>query len=292
MSDVPWYETISIPALMRHGRATYGTAMRKALEDMGYDDIPANGLYVIGGLAQDAGDTPLARIIEDLRLSKQAAGQLVDTLVARGYLERRTDPQDRRRLIVSLTERGRDAAHVQTQAREAIDDALVKRTSEAGLTALRKMLAALIGIGKEAPVPQDRAARAPRIRGIVPILFVTDVGKAAHFFIERLGFTRDFLHGDPPFYGSVSRDGAHVHLRHVAAPNFTELAAQEEELVLAMLEVSDVRALHAEYVERGVEIARAPVAQPWGGTDFHVRDPDGNVIAFVQYHRSGQTGEG
>jgi hypothetical protein len=26
-----------------------------------------------------------------------------------------------------------------------------------------------------------------------------------------------------------------------------------------------------------------PTRQPWGGTDFHVRDPDGNVIAFVTY---------
>jgi hypothetical protein len=28
------------------------------------------------------------------------------------------------------------------------------------------------------------------------------------------------------------------------------------------------------------------VRQAWGGLDFHVRDPDGNVIDFVQYTES------
>lgn len=148
MSDTPWYESVGIPALLRHARTTYGGAMRSALEDAGYGDIPRNGLYVIGGLAQEEHDIPLARIIEDLGLSKQAAGQLVDVLVTRGYLERQTDPQDRRRLIVSLSERGRDAARVQSCARETIDRALSEKIGEAGVSALRIGLARLIGLGR------------------------------------------------------------------------------------------------------------------------------------------------
>ena len=30
-------------------------------------------------------------------------------------------------------------------------------------------------------------------------------------------------------------------------------------------------------------IAQKLTTHPWGGTDFHVRDPDGNVISFVQF---------
>jgi DNA-binding MarR family transcriptional regulator/catechol 2,3-dioxygenase-like lactoylglutathione lyase family enzyme len=285
MSDIPWYETIAIPALMRHARATYGMAMRKALGEAGYDDLPQNGLYVIGGLAREGADVPLAQIIDDLRLSKQAAGQLVDTLVTRGYLERNTDPEDRRRLIVSLTERGRDAASVQTHAREGIDDALAERVGTKGLSALRKMLAALIGIGQATSTERDEQAPTSRVRGIIPILFVTDVSRTARFFSDQLGFTTEFLHGTPPFYGSVSRDGACLHLRYVAAPNFTELAAKEDSLIVVSVEVSDVHALHAEFEKRGVTIARDLVDQPWGGTDFHLRDPDGNEISFVTYRR-------
>ena len=48
--------------------------MRKALDEAGYDDIPGNGLYVIGGLALGAPDIPLSQLIKELRISKQAAG--------------------------------------------------------------------------------------------------------------------------------------------------------------------------------------------------------------------------
>ena len=33
----------------------------------------------------------------------------------------------------------------------------------------------------------------------------------------------------------------------------------------------------------GMAFAQTPTRQPWGGTDFQVRDPDGNVISFVGY---------
>lgn len=290
MSNSQWYESVSIPALLRHARNTYAAAMRQALEGAGYDDLPKNGLYVIGSLAHNPRDIPLAAVVDDLGLSKQAAGQLVDTLVMRGYLERRTDPQDRRRLIVSLSERGRDAASVQTQAREAIDRDLAERTGPSGVLALRKVLAALIGLGREASSTGNKTAPPTRLRGAVPIVFVTDVQRAAGYFNEKLGFNIDFLHGSPPFYGAVSRDGARLHFRHVGKPNFSELAAREQALILATIEVSDVHALHAEFRSSGVDITRELVEHDWGGTDFHVRDPDGNEISFVQYRRHDPAG--
>ena len=134
---------IPLPALLRHARSAYGSAMRRALEDAGYDDIPKNGLYVIGGLAIGAGDVPLASLIRDLRISKQAAGQLVDTLVNRGYLARTIDEQDRRRLIVTLTDRGRAAAATQTTARERVDAELLAKVGLECVEHTRIALAAL-----------------------------------------------------------------------------------------------------------------------------------------------------
>src|SRR5580704_5756030 len=109
------------------------------------------------------------------------------------------------------------------------------------------------------------------LKSIVPILFVRDVSASAAFFQEKLGFEIDFLHGVPPFYGSVSRGEICLHLRFVHQPNFAELAAREVSLILATVEVSDVRGLFEEFKERGVEFAQTPTQQPWGGTDFHVR---------------------
>lgn len=133
-----------MPALLRHARSVYGVAMRAALEAAGYDDVPANGLYVIGGLALDEDGVPLAELIRQLRVSKQAAGQLVDTLVARGYLERVADARDRRRLTVLLTERGRAAAKVQRAARSGIDARLLARVGPRALRLTRDTLGALI----------------------------------------------------------------------------------------------------------------------------------------------------
>ena len=116
-----------------------------------------------------------------------------------------------------------------------------------------------------------------------PILFVRNVTRAARFYEAALGFAIDFLHGEPPFYGAVSREGACLHLRFVHEPNFAELAAREPSLILATIEVDDVAARFAELTARGAPFAQALIRQPWGGTDFHVRDPDGNVISFVQF---------
>jgi catechol 2,3-dioxygenase-like lactoylglutathione lyase family enzyme len=117
----------------------------------------------------------------------------------------------------------------------------------------------------------------------VPILFVRDVSASAAFFQTKLGFGIDFLYGTPPFYGSVSRGDARLHLRFVDRPNFAELAAREVSLILATIEVSDVHALFDEFSDRGMEFAQTPTRQDWGGTDFHVRDPDGNTISFVTF---------
>jgi catechol 2,3-dioxygenase-like lactoylglutathione lyase family enzyme len=117
----------------------------------------------------------------------------------------------------------------------------------------------------------------------VPILFVRDVTASAAFYEGKLGFHIDFLHGEPPFYGSVSRDRACLHLRFVHQTNFAELAAREPALILATIQVADVKALFREYEARSVDFAQRLVAQSWGGLDFHVRDPDANVVSFVQY---------
>ena len=133
------------------------------------------------------------------------------------------------------------------------------------------------------PTPYHRPMNEIILKSAVPILFVRDVSASAAFFREKLGFEINFLYGTPPFYSSVSRGKACLHLRCVHRPNFAELATQEVSLILTTVEVSDVQGLFEEFKERGVEFTQMPTKQPWGGTDFHVRDPDGNVISFVTY---------
>lgn len=125
----------------------------------------------------------------------------------------------------------------------------------------------------------------PSLKNVTPILLVRDVKVCATFFSEKLGFATDFLHGSPPFYGAVSRDGVCLHLRFVHHPFLAQAAAQEKSLIVASIEVSNVQGLFEEFKTRGVEFAQRLRKQAWGGTDFQVRDPDGNAISFVTYDK-------
>jgi uncharacterized glyoxalase superfamily protein PhnB len=145
---------------------------------------------------------------------------------------------------------------------------------------------AALKAGSDAPTEASRMdASVPTLSGAVPILFVRDVAAAAAFYETTLGFHIDFLHGKPPFYASLSRDGACLHLRFVHQTNFTELAAREGSLILATIEAANVKALFEEFEAHGAEFPQRLTRQPWGGLDFHVRDPDGNVISFVEFRR-------
>lgn len=68
-----------------------------------------------------------------------------------------------------------------------------------------------------------------------PALFVADAAAASAFYVDRLGFRIDFLHGEPPFYGSVSHDGTTIHLEFVHPPVFAPGVVDREGLIMALI---------------------------------------------------------
>lgn len=81
---------MAIPALLRASSGSYGHAIAVRLAAAGYDDMPRNGSYLLGGMVNHGGST--GQLVRQLGVSKQAASQLIDTLVVRGYLRRGVDP--------------------------------------------------------------------------------------------------------------------------------------------------------------------------------------------------------
>jgi uncharacterized glyoxalase superfamily protein PhnB len=148
---------------------------------------------------------------------------------------------------------------------------------EAGHHSWAELKAATAG----APKTPRASSGEPFLKDVAPVLLVRDVKASAAFFQQKLGFKIDFLHGLPPFYGAVSRDGVCLHIRYVHQPLFAQAAVQEKSLICASIQVSNVQGLFKEFKARGVEFAQTLTKQAWGGTDFQVRDPDGNVISFV-----------
>lgn len=152
---------------------------------------------------------------------------------------------------------------------------------EAGHRSWAELKAAATGASKTPRISPGP----PSLKNVIPILLVRDVTACAAFFREKLGFETEFLHGSPPFYGAVSRDGVCLHIRFVHHPFFAQAAAQEKSLIVASIEVTNVQALFEEFKARGAEFAQKLRKQAWGGTNFNVRDPDGNVISFVTYEK-------
>lgn len=137
-------DDVVIPALLRAARSSYGNAIRLSLAAAGYDDLPRNGAYVLGGLVNHGGQAQ--GLVRELRVSKQAASQLVDTLVLRGYLERAENPDDRRRIDVLPTERGRAAAAAIKNGVQSVDAELARMITPEQLAGLRAGLFALADI--------------------------------------------------------------------------------------------------------------------------------------------------
>lgn len=127
-------QPVSMPFLLRRARQTYGQSVRIALEAVGCADLPREGPLVLGAIHRSG--SPMAAIIQTLGVSKQAAGRLIDLLVQKDYLIRELDPQDRRRFILALSERGGIAARAIYGALRLVDERL---ESQIGADALQQL---------------------------------------------------------------------------------------------------------------------------------------------------------
>jgi DNA-binding MarR family transcriptional regulator len=275
-----WDDGTVLPALLRAARATYGRSIRAALSEAGLDDLPHNAAFVLGGLTNRGGT--LGELTRQLGVTKQAASQLIDTLVIRGYLSRSPDLVDRRRMAVTLTDRGRDAASLVRGAVQSVDTELAVRLRADELTALRAGLGALIGIGSpfsggssggSSGGEEDRPPATTRPTRFVPIFPVRHLGRAlAHY--AGLGFQVE-SHQEGDEYGFADRDGGSLHL--VPRADLDPLVGAGA----AYLYLADADQLAREWARPGIGgRTTAPT-----DTDYRLRegahiDPDNNLIRF------------
>lgn len=124
-------------------------------------------------------------------------------------------------------------------------------------------------------------AAAPALLSVEPQLFVSDIAVSLAYF-EKLGFETAFVHGEPPFYAQVVRDGLRLNFRHVDGPVYDGGFRQRERQALsATVTVRDVKGLFAEFRTRGAIFEQQLKREDWGSDMFVVEDPDGNLIAFA-----------
>jgi DNA-binding MarR family transcriptional regulator len=94
----------------------------------------------------DLAGTRQTEVARRAGISKQAVGQLVDELVALGFLAREADPTDRRAQLISFTDEGLAQLLAGFDTLDAIEHELTMRLGEATTSRLRADLARLIPV--------------------------------------------------------------------------------------------------------------------------------------------------
>jgi DNA-binding MarR family transcriptional regulator/catechol 2,3-dioxygenase-like lactoylglutathione lyase family enzyme len=260
---------LATPTLMRLARGAYAQAIRAQLEEIGVDDLPRNGAFILAGIDVPGGPRP--DLVRELGVTKQAVSQLVDVLAARGYLQRGADSGDRRRVALALTGRGREVVEAVVRGVDLVDSQLGQRLPDGQAEAMRAGLIALAEIKAEDLAAGTGVRRPARqLRRFSPIFGVRDLAAAlAHY--ASLGF-RTSAYDDTDYYGFADRDGTGLHLA---------LRDADMHPGAAYLYVRDADALYEEWSQPGIGGHTHPAVP----TDYQLRegshtDPDGNLIRF------------
>lgn len=124
----------------------------------------------------------------------------------------------------------------------------------------------------------------PTLTSISAQLFVADIQRSCDFYTNKLGFTVEFIYGEPPFYGQVIRDNARLSLRLVFEPVFVGDLRKRERLLSASITVAtanEIQQLFLTCQDSGVCFLQELKQEPWGAKTFIVSDPDENLILFA-----------
>jgi DNA-binding MarR family transcriptional regulator len=134
----------STPTLLRTAYNVLSAAIYRAVSQAGAADMrPAHGNAMEMLSIQDG--LRLTDIAARAGMAPQSMGEIVDDLVAKGYLSRREDPADRRAKRIYLTQKGRDTAQASRIALLEIE----RRISETlGTDTYQEMRRNLVAISK------------------------------------------------------------------------------------------------------------------------------------------------
>jgi DNA-binding MarR family transcriptional regulator len=128
--------------LLALSRRSWIHQMADGLARRGYHDYRRSDAAVFRRLLR--GPTAVGRLDEVLGASRQAARKIVEGLEQRRYVTTERDPDDARRLIVSLTPAGEAYARAVVDVIESLNRGLVGRVEPEDLAATRRVLLAVI----------------------------------------------------------------------------------------------------------------------------------------------------
>jgi len=130
------------PDLVALARLRFGARMRSSLFDLGFGNFRrGDGAWVRILADRPCAPSELASIVG---VSPQAVTKAADSLEERGYIVRRPDPDDRRRILLELTERGAAYAEAVDAVVGGLDEELRRSVASEDLEAAYRVLNAVL----------------------------------------------------------------------------------------------------------------------------------------------------
>jgi DNA-binding MarR family transcriptional regulator len=120
--------------------------LRSTLAGQGFTDQGRSDGYVLRTLG--ASPLTVSELAERLEISKQGAGQLVDDMERRGYVERHPDPRDGRARLLRLSEHGREALAAARRFHRRYERRMIREHGAEAVAGLRALLEAMAGPGQ------------------------------------------------------------------------------------------------------------------------------------------------
>jgi len=143
-------DLLDLPALLLGTARALVDGIDAGVRARGFTDVrPAHG-FAFALLA--GGGATTVDLAQHLDVTKQAASQMVEELVAKGYVERRPHPGDARARLIVLTDKGWACTRAADEAAEETLRPWADAIGPRRVAALRADLARIAGPGRLRPI--------------------------------------------------------------------------------------------------------------------------------------------
>jgi DNA-binding MarR family transcriptional regulator len=143
---------IPMTGLLDAALESFLAEFRRQLADTEYGDIRPTHGCVFRFVPEDG--MRLTRLAGLASITKQSAGEIVDELTRRGYVERIPDPEDKRAKLICLTQRGREAQAVGFGLFAEVERRWIERYGAERWAAMRELLEEIVTAEAPDAVPE------------------------------------------------------------------------------------------------------------------------------------------
>ncbi|HEY2716115.1 MAG TPA: MarR family winged helix-turn-helix transcriptional regulator [Solirubrobacterales bacterium] len=155
---------VALHALWDAAQDAFFAEFRDELEQTEYSDVRPTHGCVFRFVREDG--MRLTRLAELAKITKQSAGEVIDDLVKRGYVERIPDPEDRRAKLICLTEKGREAQATGLAILLEIEARWIERYGAERWAAMRDLLEEIVAAEAPDAVPE---LASPELAGLAKV---------------------------------------------------------------------------------------------------------------------------